>query len=145
MTHPQTSQTTARTEARAGAGMARVWLVLGALGGLLSVALGAFGAHALRDHLAEGLIATWETATTYLGMHAIALLVCGLLALQRPGLGLIGAAAWTFLVGTLVFSGSLLALVLTGARAWGAVTPFGGVALLLAWGLLAVGAWRGLR
>lgn len=141
MAHPQMPPATARS----GPETARIWLALGALGGLLSVALGAFGAHALRGRVAEDLLATWDTATTYLGMHAIALLVCGLLGLQRPGLRLVGAAAWTFLVGTLLFSGSLMVLVLTGVRAWGAVTPFGGVALLLAWGLLAVGAWRGLR
>ena len=125
--------------------MARLWLGLGALGGLLSVALGAFGAHALRGRVAEDLIATWGTATTYLGIHAIALLVCGLLVLQRPGLRLVTAAAWAFLIGTLLFSGSLVILVLTGTRAWGALTPFGGLALILAWGLLAAGAWRELR
>jgi len=125
--------------------VARPWLGIGALGGLLSVALGAFAAHALGARIDAELLATWETATDYLGLHALALLLCGLLLLQRPGVLLIRAAAWGFLIGTLVFSGSLYLLVLTETRTWGAVTPLGGIALIAAWALLAAGSWRGLR
>jgi len=122
--------------------MARIWLTLGAVWGLLTVALGAFGAHGLRGRVADDLLVTWGTGADYLGMHALALLACGLLALHIPGSRLIGAAAWCFVVGSLLFSGSLFALVLTGMRGLGAVTPFGGTLLIAGWALLGIGAWR---
>jgi len=125
--------------------MGRLWVSVGALKGLLAVALGAFAAHGLRDQLDEGLLAIWETASHYLGTHALALLACGLLLAHRPRARLIQAAALAFAIGTLLFSGSLYLLVLTETRAWGAVTPFGGVTLIVAWGLLALGGWLGLR
>ena len=124
--------------------MARIWLTLGAVWGLLTVALGAFGAHGLRGRVADDLLVTWGTGADYLGMHALAFLACGLLALHIPGSRLIGAAAWCFVVGSLLFSGSLFALVLTGMRGLGAVTPFGGTLLIAGWALLALGAWRNL-
>ena len=122
--------------------MPRIWLTLGAVWGLLTVALGAFGAHGLRGRIADDLLVTWGTGADYLGMHALALLACGLLALHIPGSRLIGAAAWCFVVGSLLFSGSLFALVLTGMRGLGAVTPFGGTLLIAGWALLGIGAWR---
>ena len=124
--------------------MARIWLTLGAVWGLLTVALGAFGAHGLRGRVADDLLVTWGTGADYLGMHALALLACGMLALHVPGSRLIGAAGWCFVVGSLLFSGSLFALVLTGVRGLGAVTPFGGTLLIAGWALLALGAWRKL-
>lgn len=123
--------------------MARAWIVLGAVCGLLTVILGAFGAHGLRGRVANDLLVTWGTGADYLGLHALALLACGLLALHLPGSRLIGIAAWCFAIGILLFSGSLFALVLTGVRGLGAVTPFGGILLIVGWGMLAVGAWRG--
>ncbi len=124
--------------------MARIWLTLGAVYGLSTVTLGAFGAHGLRGRVADDLLVTWGTGADYLGMHALALLACGLLALHVPGSRLIGAAGWCFVVGSLLFSGSLFALVLSGVRGLGAVTPFGGMLLILGWGLLALAAWRNL-
>lgn len=114
---------------------AKLWLALGATYGLLGVALGAFGAHALKARLTGDLLAVWRTAVEYQFWHALALLAVGLLALQRPGtaLNLAGAA---FALGTLLFSGSLYALALSGIRALGAVTPIGGVLLLCGWGAL---------
>jgi len=122
--------------------MARIWLTLGAAYGLLTVTLGAFGAHGLRGRVADDLLVTWGTGADYLGMHALALLTCGLLALHFPGSRLIGAASWCFVVGSLLFSGSLFALVLSGVRGLGAVTPFGGALLIAGWALLGLGAWR---
>ena len=122
--------------------MARIWLTLGAVYGLLTVTLGAFGAHGLRGWVADDLLGTWGTGAEYLGIHALALLACGLLALHIPGSRLVGAAGWCFVVGSLLFSGSLFALVLSGVRGLGAVTPFGGILLILGWGLLALAAWR---
>ena len=124
--------------------MARVWLTLGAVYGLLTVSLGAFGAHGLRGRVADELLVTWGTGADYLAFHALALLACGLLTLHVPGSRLIPAAASCFALGSLVFSGSLFLLVLSGVRALGAITPFGGFLLICGWGLLALGSWRGL-
>ncbi|UHD18507.1 DUF423 domain-containing protein [Thiocapsa bogorovii] len=119
-----------------------VWLTTGAACGFLTVALGAFGAHGLRGLVSVGRLANWATATQYLGLHALAILACGLWLLQRPDDRLVHRAAAAFLVGVLLFSGSLFALVLTDQRAIGMVTPIGGLLLLAGWALLVAGAWR---
>jgi uncharacterized membrane protein YgdD (TMEM256/DUF423 family) len=120
----------------------RLWLTTGALCGLATVTLGAFGAHALRDLVAAERLVNWGTATDYLGLHAVAILVCGLWLLIRPDDRILHWAAGAFFVGILVFSGSLFALVLTGERALGMVTPIGGLLLISGWALLAIAAWR---
>ncbi|HSO82577.1 DUF423 domain-containing protein [Thiocapsa sp.] len=122
----------------------RLWLTTGAACGFVTVALGAFGAHGLRDLVSPERLANWATATDYLGLHAIAILACGLWLLQRPDDRLVHRAAGAFLVGILLFSGSLFALVLTNQRAIGMITPMGGLLLLAGWGLLVAGA-RGVR
>ncbi|MBK5964001.1 hypothetical protein CCR95_07835 [Thiocystis minor] len=121
---------------------ARLWLTLGAVGGLLTVALGAFGAHGLKGRVAPDLLVNWGTGADYLGLHTLAILVCGLFLLQRPSARLVHAAAWAFLLGGTLFSGSLFLMTLSGERWLGAITPLGGIALILGWGLLAVGTWR---
>lgn len=120
----------------------RLWLSTGALLGLAAVALGAFGAHALRPHVSADLLAVWGTATDYLALHAVTILICGLWLLQRPAAPHVHFAGWAFVVGVLLFSGSLCAMVLTGVRGLGMVTPIGGVILLAGWVLLAAAAWR---
>lgn len=115
-------------------------LVLGALLGALAVALGAFGAHGLRSRVTPELLEVYETAVRYHFYHALALLAVGVWAdrvgsaASPPGLG---AAATAFLVGVVVFSGSLYALVLSGMRWLGAITPIGGIAFIVGWLLLA--------
>ena len=121
---------------------ASLWMTLGAVGGLLTVALGAFGAHGLKGRVDPALLANWNTAADYLGLHALAILACGLTLLHRPEAGLVNWAGWAFLVGVCLFSGSLFAMTLTGLRQLGMITPIGGVLLILAWALLAVGAAR---
>lgn len=123
-------------------GAARITLAIGALAMLLAVALGAFGAHALRSRVAFDMVAVWQTAVQYHAWHGLALLAVGLLMQRavRPR-GLVLAAAF-FGVGIVLFSGSLYALVLSGVRGLGAVTPFGGVAFLAGWAVLAWSAWR---
>lgn len=120
---------------------ARTVLVAAALLLFLAVALGAFGAHALKARVAPDLQAVWQTAVQYHAWHALALLALGVLGLVRPEAP-IGLPAWLFVAGIALFSGSLYVLVLTGARGLGAVTPFGGVAFLAGWLALAWGAWR---
>lgn len=117
------------------------FLLLGALGGFFSVALGAFGAHGLKNILSPGLLQTFHTGVDYQALHSLALLAVGLLEgrLQARALTLAG---WSFASGILVFSGSLYLLALTDARWLGALTPFGGILLLVGWAALAWGISR---
>jgi uncharacterized membrane protein YgdD (TMEM256/DUF423 family) len=133
----------------------KLWLLLGALLGCLAVALGAFGAHGLETALesqrqmASGLseaeiakkLANWETAARYQMYHALALVGVGLLASRRCGRA-INLAGVAFTLGTLIFSGCLYALVLTGHKWLGAVVPLGGAFLIVGWICLAVAVWR---
>lgn len=122
--------------------MAKTFWVLGCLFGLLGVAAGAFGAHALRARLPADLLAVFETGARYQMYHALALLATAW-AVERWASAAATAAGWAFVAGIVVFSGSLYVLALSGARWLGAVTPLGGVALLAGWALLAWAAWRG--
>ena len=124
--------------------MSRTFLLLGALSAGLAVALGAFGAHGLRARLSPADLATFETGARYQMYHALALLAVAWVAAQVPG-ALPRAAGWLFVAGTVVFSGSLYVLVLTGQRWLGAVTPIGGVAFLAGWICLALAALRAPR
>lgn len=108
--------------------------VLGALSALLSVVLGAFGAHGLRDTLTPEMQHTFETAARYQMYHALALVLLATLPRTRAA----AIAGWLFVGGTVVFSGSLYALGLTGVTALGAITPLGGLCFLGGWIALAV-------
>jgi uncharacterized membrane protein YgdD (TMEM256/DUF423 family) len=115
----------------------RFFVVSACVSGFLSVMLGAFGAHGLESRLPPDDLATFEVGVRYQMYHALALLGVGLVLARWPGpLGT--WAGWSFLIGTVVFSGSLYLLVLTGPRSLGAITPLGGVAFLLGWALLAL-------
>jgi len=116
-------------------------LALGAVSGFLSVALGAFAAHGLKQHLGPGLLAIFHIGVDYQGLHALALLACGLLALQHDSRPL-RIAAWSFVIGTLIFSGSLYGLSLSGLRWLGAITPIGGTAFLIGWAALTYAALK---
>lgn len=111
-----------------------IWLAAG-VDGFLAVALGAFGAHALRDSLSPQAADWWRTAVLYQALHVAPLLALGLAAdLGRWG----RPAGLAFLAGTLLFSGSLYAMALGGPRWLGAVTPLGGLSLLAGWAGLAL-------
>lgn len=120
----------------------RAFLLLGALFAFLGVALGAFGAHGLRERLSPGDLEIFETGVRYQMYHALGLLAVAWVAGRWPG-GAATAAGWLFVAGIVVFSGSLYALVLSGLRWLGAVTPLGGLAFLAGWGALAWAVWRG--
>ncbi len=122
--------------------MNRVFFSIGSVLAFLGVALGAFAAHGLKARLAPELLATFETGVRYQLIHALALLAVALAHSQWPG-RLLTVGGWLFVAGTLLFSGSLYVLSLTGVRALGAVTPFGGVAILAGWLCLAWAPWRG--
>jgi uncharacterized membrane protein YgdD (TMEM256/DUF423 family) len=100
-----------------------------------AVALGAFGAHGLRAMVTPEMLAVFETGVRYQMYHALALMAIGLSAARLQGRA-VAAAAWLFVAGTVLFSGSLYVLTLTGTRWWGAVTPLGGVAFLAGWAAL---------
>jgi len=119
---------------------ARLFLVAGGLAALLAVALGAFGAHALKGRLPAGMLAAWHTGVEYQVYHALGLLAVGLLATQVPDSALLKWSGWLMLAGIGLFSGSLYALALSGASWLGAVTPVGGLAFLAAWSLFVAAA-----
>jgi uncharacterized membrane protein YgdD (TMEM256/DUF423 family) len=116
------------------------WIRLGAILGGLGVIAGAFGAHGLKESMNERSLEVFETAARYQMYHALALLAVGLLALHGRSGASLTLAGWSFLVGTLIFSGTLYALALSGIRWLGAITPIGGVALIVGWFALAVAA-----
>lgn len=119
----------------------RTLVMVAALALMVAVAAGAFGAHGLRTQVSETLLAVWHTAVLYHLVHGLGLLALAW-ASTRFGGRAIAAASWLMLAGIVLFSGSLYALVLTGTRVLGAITPLGGVAFLLAWALLAWAAWK---
>ncbi len=118
----------------------RALCVCGAIISLLGVAAGAFGAHGLRPILTEPMMAVFETSVRYHLVHGLAILIAGFSAhffRHRVFLW----AGWSFLLGVFIFSGSLYTLSLSGIRSLGILTPFGGLAFLIGWGLLAWGYW----
>ena len=120
----------------------RLFVALGAMSAFVAVAAGAFGAHALKARLAPDLLAVFEVAVRYQMYHALALIACAWAFGRWPG-ALVSSAGWLFVAGTIVFSGSLYALSLTGVRWLGAITPIGGLAFLAGWLCLAGAAMRG--
>lgn len=122
--------------------MDRTFAALGSVAAGLAVAAGAFGAHALRARLAPDLLAVFETAARYQMYHGLGLLAVAVAAARWPN-GLVRGGGWLLLAGTIVFSGSLYLLSLSGTRWWGAITPFGGVLLLAGWLALVAGILKG--
>ena len=115
--------------------MDRTFLLIGALAAFLGVALGAFGAHALRARLSPQSLEVFETGVRYQMYHAFAILIVALALVRLDG-WIVRTAGWLFTVGIVLFSGSLYVVALSGIRAFGAITPVGGLAFLAGWGLL---------
>jgi len=122
--------------------MDRLFFVLGSLSGFVGVALGAFGAHALKARLDADLLATFEVGVRYQMYHAFALLAVGWAQTRWPG-QVLNTSGWLFVAGTVIFSGSLYVLSLSGLRWLGAIAPVGGAALLAGWLCLAWAVWKG--
>jgi uncharacterized membrane protein YgdD (TMEM256/DUF423 family) len=122
--------------------MTQIFLSIAAVLGGLSVAAGAFGAHALRDKISERSLEIFDTGARYQMYHALALLLVALLLsrTESPPFTLI-ASGWLFIIGIAIFSGSLYALSLTGIKSLGAIAPLGGAAFIAGWGALAFAAW----
>ena len=124
--------------------MAKTFLIIAAINGLLAVAIGAFGAHALKARLAPDLLAIYHTAVQYHFYHLLALSVVGLLLLQWPHSRYFQLSGWLFIAGICLFAGSLYILALTGLRWLGAITPLGGLALIAAWVSMTLGLYHSL-
>lgn len=124
-----------------------LWLGMGAISGLISVAAGAFGAHGLKARLSPELLQVFETGARYQLVHALLLCLVGALGgylgKTSGASGLLSTCGGLLVAGTVLFSGSLYVLALTGQRWLGAVTPLGGLCFMAAWALLAYGALRG--
>jgi uncharacterized membrane protein YgdD (TMEM256/DUF423 family) len=120
----------------------KLFIILGSLNAFVGVALGAFGAHGLKTKVAPEMLTVWETAVQYHLVHALGLILVGILCQLMPAASLLRPAGWLLLAGIILFSGSLYALVLTGTKPIGIITPIGGVAFLIGWLLLALSAWR---
>ena len=118
---------------------ASIFIVCAAVSGFIAVGLGAFGAHGLKGLLAPYLMDVYQTGVQYQFYHTLALLAVALLNLYKPHKGL-QIAGWSFVVGILLFSGSLYLLALSGTHWLGAVTPIGGLAFLTGWASLAYAA-----
>lgn len=121
---------------------ARFCLLVAALALAAAVALGAFGAHALKGHLSAEMLSIYQTAVQYHFWHALGLLGVGVLMTRSPDVAALGWVAWLLISGLLLFSGNLYLLALTGATWLGAVAPLGGIAFIAAWLWLAWWAWR---
>ncbi|MGB5913809.1 MAG: DUF423 domain-containing protein [Phormidesmis sp.] len=118
--------------------MARLFLAIASILGALSVAGGAFGAHALKGKLTETALGSFETGMRYQMYHAIALLLVAMLIAQYPDIKGLAITGWCFVAGIVLFSGSLYGLSLAGIKAFGPVTPLGGVAFIAGWIVLAL-------
>lgn len=110
----------------------KLFIIFGAALGLLAVAAGAFGAHALESQLDARMLEIWQTAARYQIYHALALFGAAWLVTQSPS-SWASASGWAFFIGTLIFSGSLYILALSGIKWLGAITPLGGVSLMVGW------------
>ena len=123
--------------------MPRSFLALGAINAFFCVALGAFGAHSLKQKLSIDMLAVYQTGVQYHFYHALGLIAVGLVLLHFPKSRLVVLSGWLMFAGIILFSVSLYVLSLTGIRGLGAITPLGGAAFLSAWALLAYGTWSG--
>ncbi|MDR6999421.1 DUF423 domain-containing protein [Neobacillus niacini] len=122
----------------------KAFIIVGAINAFLAVALGAFGAHGLKDKLDAHYLDIWKTGVTYQMFHAIGILVVGLLLAKVADSSLFTWSGWLMLIGIIFFSGSLYVLSVTKIGILGAITPIGGVCFLAAWILVVVGAVKHL-
>ncbi|NBQ68626.1 MAG: DUF423 domain-containing protein [Nitrosomonadaceae bacterium] len=122
--------------------MPKTFLILGTLNTVLCIALGAFGAHGLKQFLSADMLSVYHTGVQYHFYHAFGIIVIGLLLLHFPKSRLMPVSGWLMMAGIVLFSFSLYALSVTGTRALGMITPLGGVSFLAAWILLAYAIWK---
>jgi uncharacterized membrane protein YgdD (TMEM256/DUF423 family) len=122
----------------------KAFIVIGAINAFIAVALGAFGAHGLKDKVDPYYLDIWKTGVTYQMFHATGILILGILLGKVTASSPFTWSGWLMLAGIVIFSGSLYALTLTQVKVLGAITPIGGVCFLAAWILMIVGAMKQL-
>jgi uncharacterized membrane protein YgdD (TMEM256/DUF423 family) len=119
----------------------RIFVIIGALSAFIGLAAGAFGAHGLKSRLRAEMLSIFEVGVQYQMYHAFALIVAAWMQSKWPS-SLVTTGGWLFVIGTVLFSGSLYLLGLSGTRWLAAITPLGGLSLLVGWICLALAAWR---
>lgn len=124
--------------------MQKLFLIVGSIAMALAVALGAFGAHGLKEMLSEDMLDIFETGVRYHFYHAIGLLIIGIIAHWLPDSSMLQWSGWLMVAGIVIFSGSLYILSISGIRWLGAVTPIGGLCFIVGWILLAIALWQTL-
>jgi uncharacterized membrane protein YgdD (TMEM256/DUF423 family) len=124
--------------------MIKILLICAGLSGFVGVALGAFGAHALKASLSAEMLMVYRTGVDYQFVHTLALMIVIVLALKFPAVGLWKLSGIFFLVGIIIFSGSLYTLALSGIKVIGAITPIGGLCFLIGWMLFIGAAYKSL-
>jgi uncharacterized membrane protein YgdD (TMEM256/DUF423 family) len=123
--------------------MFKLFVTLGSMNAFLAVALGAFGAHALKVKLTElGTLSTFQTGVQYHMFHAIALIFIALISDKLGQSGLVTASGWLLTIGIVLFSGSLYVLSISGIKVLGAITPLGGLCFLAGWVMIVIAAWK---
>lgn len=122
--------------------IARIFLSIGSISGVLAVMLGAFGAHGLKEKLSAEMMSIFKTGVEYHFYHTLVLLAVGIIAMHVPARSL-AASGWAFTAGILIFSGSLYVLSMSGIKWLGAITPIGGLCFIAGWVLLAVAVIKG--
>jgi uncharacterized membrane protein YgdD (TMEM256/DUF423 family) len=120
----------------------KIFVLIGSLSAFLGVALGAFGAHGLKTRITPEMLIVWQTGVQYHLVHALGLVLIGILCQLLPEASLIRSAGWMLLAGSALFSGSLYIMVLSDVRALGMITPLGGIAFLIGWLMLAIAVWQ---
>lgn len=124
----------------------KLFVALGSLNMALAIAFGAFGAHGLKGKISQDLLANWNTAAHYHLIHGIALLFIGLL-ISKLGeySSWVQIAGWLFIVGIILFSGSLYLMAVTQVKTLGAITPVGGISFLIGWIMVMITSWKYLN
>ena len=122
----------------------KTFIIVGAINAFLAVALGAFGAHGLKDKVEPYYLDIWKTGVTYQMFHALGIIAVAMLLGKSAASSLFTWSGWLMLIGIVLFSGSLYVLTLTKISPLGIITPFGGVAFLTAWILMIIGAMKNL-
>lgn len=122
--------------------MAKAFFLVGTVSAFLTVAFGAFGAHGLRDRVTPDMLETFQTGVQYQFYHALGLIILALVIRHFGPQTLFNVTGWLFLAGTLLFSGSLYTLVLTGIKQFGMITPIGGLCFLAGWITLLIGGLK---
>ncbi|MBE0585794.1 MAG: DUF423 domain-containing protein [Desulfofustis sp.] len=121
--------------------MGRIFFTIGALSAFIGIAAGAFGAHGLKSKLSPEMLTVFEVGVRYQMYHAFALIAAAW-ALSKWPSPLVTTGGWLFVIGTLIFSGSLYLLSISGVKWLGAITPLGGLAFLAGWLCIAIGVWK---